>query len=287
MPEADEIQRIQTEVRTLFENRGPRILGAQLGAILKSRFPTFDYRTRFPSLKQFLNSIFPGEISIVGKNGPDDIYTLAPTGIHSSESSGVVFAPGADLYELFRNPTLSGCLLYDSQSQTLLRGTEPPDPENSSCRIIERLTHSEQVAIMSEFAQMFTGREELAGIDEALKPEDPFYWQKFFLLVQRARLVPRWNSFRSKKITELIEDKLTKAEIPPEQIPDLLDQLLKTARFNRQPAAFPSGNKRLQAMKASSILQLAQDALAHLTEADLREIKIPLGAVWDSIQPRD
>jgi hypothetical protein len=51
----------------------------------------------------------------------------------------------------------------------------------------------------------------------------------------------------------------------------------------RSQVATGSQNLNYQVAKPRSIQQLALAAVSRLSEAQIRELKVPLGAIWDSL----
>jgi hypothetical protein len=279
MPEIDEIA---DQLRTFFRTRGSPTLGAQVGGFLKTNFPTFYYRTKYASLKQFLEAAIPGETRVVGKHGPDDIFEFIASGNVSAEVQQTPLAPETDLYELFRNPTVNGYLVYNRSDRALSKCDQVKDTDEIA---IERISHTDQRAMMIEFIDIFKDRDDLPGPNAVPSVEDPFYWQKFYLLIQRANLVQRWAAFRKEKIEILLQERLNKLDLPEEEKQTLLSRVLHSAKpvVRRSQVATGSQNLNYQVAKPRSIQQLALAAVSRLSEAQIRELKVPLGAIWDSL----
>ena len=54
------------------------VLGAQLGAFVRNQLPSdINLKTTFGGLKKFISTHFPKEISLRGKRGMDDLYTVS------------------------------------------------------------------------------------------------------------------------------------------------------------------------------------------------------------------
>lgn len=277
-----------TELRSFLITKQP-VLGCQVGAFLKTRFPGFDYRQRYLNLKSFLEAVFPGEVNVTGKSGPDVILELGPAG---SQQVGSMVARGKNVQdeeiELFRNPNLSGSLIYDPQSKQLLRCAKPVELVEagpSGPLNIVRMTHADQRAMMGEFAKNYSTREDTAGLGSALAGDDPLYWQKFFLALRKTKLVQHWLNFRRTKVAELLQQRLKDAGVPEVDIPGIVKQASLEGASRRAKGALSVSESRGRiATKPSSLADLARIVITHLSEDQIRELKIPLGAVWDSFQ---
>jgi hypothetical protein len=278
-----------TELRSFIITKQP-VLGCQVGAFLKARFPGFDYRQQHPNLKRFLEAIFPGEVNVIGKSGPDDILELGPAGSQQPVGSRVVRGKNAqdEGTEVFRNPTLSGSLIYDTQSKQLLKCAKPAElvEKGASGPLnIARMTHADQRAIMGEFAKNYSAREDKADLESALEGDDPLYWQKFFLALKNAKLVQNWLNFRRTKVAELLQQRLKDAGVPEADIPGIVNHASLMGAWRRaEDALSVSKSRGRAATKPSSLADLARTVITHLSETQIRELRVPLGAVWDSFQ---
>jgi hypothetical protein len=289
MPNTPDPNALMTELRAFFNTKSS-VLGSQVGAFLKSRFPSFDYRTQHVNLKAFLQAIFPGEVNVIGKKGPDDILALAPAS--SQQPVGPIIIRDNDTQdegiEMFRNPTLSGSLIYDLQRKQLLKSAKPVElVENcaSGSLNIERMSHADQRAIMEEFAKNYSAREDTRGFERVFERDDPLYWQKFYLIVKNAKLVQNWLSFRRTKVTELLQQRLKDAGVPEGDIPGMVKQASLKGTSRRGVNSLSGSDSRGRiTTRPSSLADLARTAIAHLSESQIRELKIPLGAIWDSFQ---
>lgn len=110
---------------------------------------------------------------MVGKSGPDDLLELGSAG--SQQPVGMII-PDKNAQdegiEVFRNPTLSGFLIYDPQSKQLLKSTKPVElveKGSSGSLNIVRMSHADQRAIMAEFAKNYSAREDTRGLERVLE----------------------------------------------------------------------------------------------------------------------
>jgi hypothetical protein len=226
---------------------------------------------------------------VVGKSGPDDLLELGSAG--SQQPVGMII-PDKNAQdegiEVFRNPTLSGFLIYDPQSKQLLKSTKPVElveKGSSGSLNIVRMSHADQRAIMAEFAKNYSAREDTRGLERVLEGDDPFYWQKFYLVVKDAKLLQNWLYFRRTKVAELLQQRLKDACVPEGDIPGIIKQAsLKGTSRRAVDTLSVSVSRGRVATKPSSLADLARNAITHLSETQIRELKIPLGAVWDSFQ---
>ena len=150
---------MQSAIRAFFRQNQNGVLGATLGGFLKARFPTLDYRSQGQSLKQFLQSIMPGEVRLVRKHGLDDVLECVQEGLEQPENpAGMARTLSSDnVWEVFRNPTIPGQIFYDPATKQLSCSDKPVNVAESSppLTIVERISHAEQRAMMAEFAQNY------------------------------------------------------------------------------------------------------------------------------------
>ena len=107
------------------------------------------------------------------------------------------------------------------------------------------------------------------------------------MCLQNSKLVPQWAVFRRRKLVELFERRLKAAGVDEENIGTQIANASQVPNIVRSKQFFrPIEGRTLHLGNADSILGLAQAALSHLTENQIRNLKIPLGAVWDVLQRR-
>jgi len=276
-------EEINSALRTYFREKSGRVLGAQLGAFLKSRFPEFDYRAQHRNLKAFLDVVTEGKVHVIGKHGPDDILELAPAAVGLPETPLHVSTSPIEesAWKLFINPNMSGNLKFDVDKKKLFVSDRVSDIPN--CVGIERITDEEQRAMMRAFTEMYSAREEATAMRQALETDDGQYWQRFFTAVQRAGLTKRWLNFRRETLVALLRQRLLSAGVEEGKIPSTAGLHKRDPFSERLQTDYSS--KRDGALN-SSISHLAQAAISNLSDEQIRALPIPFGAVWDALQKR-
>ncbi len=249
---------------------------------MRARFSDFDYRTQSRSLKLFLHSLFGEELQIVGKHGPDDIFALiGPENVEgpsSDETAASAKCIDSNAWKLFINPSMGGFVFLDREKKRLFASDRViPDPDLAQ---IERLSDQEQRAMMAEFSQLYSTREDAGAMRQAVESPAPDYWRQFYEATRRLGLTKRWLIFRRSKLETLLRERLVATGLEEHSIPKIPNDERTNVPAYPENANHTSSDKRLS---STNLSKLAQAAILHLSEEEIRALRLPLGAIFDAL----
>lgn len=263
-----------------------RILGAQLGGLLKTACPSFspsEFQSR--NLRQFIRAHIPA-IEEKGRSGPDYIYGLAstdearaPGGV--SALSRPQFVPSLRTsfdWKAFSNPSYPFVLAANRDTgefQSLRPNTTLPDP----WVILPKPTPTDHLEIAREFVQ--TLLEPTRGVlAEALT--DPIWYASFSGVAKNHGVGSEWAMFRTSHLRKAFDKSIAAAGIPAKKVGLPTAEAVSPAMTSRST----TGASHLEASSLSrekALRRLVQLVIADLPIGDLRELALPIGRVFDHI----
>ncbi len=278
-----EIEKIATALQGLNTNT---ITGALIGELIPKITPELDVPKVMgtPSgkgvLSQFIKRYLSHILARIEKQGSDWVYSITP-----AEQAEI----DPDLWRTFVSPHSSRTLAIRDSTLTLDAPTKLNLDPNENLKTIESATDSELDQIRTDFSNTLKDNSE--SMPEIQAPYDE--WSAALRKMGRDRYRD-WTEYRLRRLEELFNERLMVLEIAPELNTKLRSvmrrsQLATKAVFvakktqtnqNQIPnTAIKSHSMESEVNLRSAIIEVIQN----LSISDLREIKLPSGAIFDAI----
>ncbi len=260
--------------------------GAKLADRLRQGMRGFapaDYGAR--NIKEFIESNVP-EISVVGRAGADVIYALR-TNREPSETPAVgrqqlpVGAmPQLSLWTVWATPTTSYAIDIDAEGCALV--VRPSEVTHQRLNSLAAERHRQ---IAESFLDKFGTTlepEQLSRLSAAAQLPLNHWWSAWIKALNWASATNEtWLRFRMEYLQISLDEDLSTLELSPEA----RLRAGRSIRESRRPRqTFNVNNRigdRLSVPNRSRLLQIVLEAVNTLDEADLRQIKLPVGIVFD------
>ena len=273
-------------LKSVIDAPSQRILGAQLGALLKSAHPSFsssDFQSR--NLRQFIRTHLPA-IEEKGRSGPDFIYGLTTSAgselfksgaAHSGFPSVPTLRTSFD-WKAFSNPSYPFVLLANRDTgefQSRRPGADLPEPWVT----LPKPTPNDHLEIARDFVQTLTGptREVLDGVLAS-----PIWYASFSAIAKSHGVGSEWASFRTSRLRKAFYAAITSAGVPAREARLAAYETTPPGVAPRSMVAGShldaSGFSREKALR-----RLVELVIADLPLGDLRELALPIGRVFDHI----
>lgn len=238
------------------------------------------------NFKEFVSKHIP-ELVEVGRAGMDVLYGCHPrvvTGVASPTSD--VGQPRQDPWRLWSNPN----------SQLALRATadgalEAISLDNvSGDRDLSPTTSTQHREIGRQFlekAGVNIADEQLRLLREALKADEKIW---FWRWMNAARMVPivnrQWMVFRGEQLASLLNDvvsKLSISDVAKQRVAaTMLQHRMRKGGKSAAARRRPEGT-----LRSSKLRRIVEDAVAQMSDEDLRRVWLPVGALVDALgRPR-
>jgi hypothetical protein len=281
---------------------GTRQTGSQLRAIFDVVCPGFDLRAAAGvpvgsgALTKLIQTHFADLLHPIGKNGGDNVFQVGTPQLDSVKADA---AHPTNFWTLFANPGLGWELVFDKISKSLsvvAKGSQLQAHQNRITpisaedfrAIAERFIDDVPTEARDELQKVLAGKSFLyQNWISTLKGIDPSQYH-------------RWGLFRVKAITDLFRNRLLSTDVPDEQVETAYQALVahqKTAYeeriqvmrggIERRDGPSTQSAHHLLISAASAVVSdarsIAINALNYMTIDEIRQLKVPLGAVIDSI----
>jgi hypothetical protein len=262
-----------------------KILGAPLGALVHHEFPDFNLRKEFGGLRPFVQQHCAAAIEVQrgAHKGQDDIYvskaapplpgvgTLPLTRAATDTAWRVFTIPGL-FAKLYANPE-SGAIQVDSAEGMSAPWIEVPN-----------VTLEEHLHIAKDFLD--------TTIDEADREKFASFlnegnvateWARQMRFFESGKYQRSWVAYRYERLLALFTDRLKTLAFPEDRAALALENLRRTK---------PSKIRPFKALTVSSppsfdrsdLRSVISNALADLSEDDLRRVWLPIGPVADALR---
>jgi hypothetical protein len=287
----DQAQDISNKIVQLVrEAPGGTMLGVRLGASLRAYFPSFyPYNYRCRNLRHFIQKYVP-TVFEKGRAGADLVYTTVSDApiqdtfppvsqdalSHDASESGYVRLPtNPYIWKAYSNP--SHPFIVGANRET---GAVHVFPEGTTIAEPMVLMPKPTAEIHSEIAKEFTSTlpEPLQTSLGALL-DNPKWYVRFSSVAMRNHVGPKWAAFRRGKLIERFNSSLRELAIPTFTHPTrVLDNPVHPAP--QRPAQPTIGI----ASEESGFRDLVSKVISELPLAELRSLKLPVGAVFDALK---
>lgn len=284
---------------------GAERTGAQLKAMIDSVCPDLDIRQATGvlvgpgALTSFIRTHLADIVSPVGKHGGDPIYRIGAQRTSLEESENL------DFWAIFASTSLGQQFVYNKTTKHIgAQFVGGPVPEDSI--VIAPLSSDDLKQICVDFVE---------GVPESLKNElkttlnlDNFFtaWVNI-LRTKYPDYYRDWGLFRVQAIIKLFEDRLKAADLSDEEVRSYVSRLVRnqSAAYRARVAQLtsspdPQSSTRAQSAQQNSssgqsthtpslaqdlaIRKLATSALGFMSDTELRNLMMPLGALADALK---
>lgn len=276
-----ELSRILLFVVKAIKDAGPSGLsGSRIGNTLCSAFPDFKPKIYgCKTLREFLVANI-NEIVVVGYTGDDPIYSISD----GSTSGKFPVTEGTDFWRIWVSPNSPYVIIVDRPTCGLssrLHGVET----NDNAVIIEPASPDVHRGIALQYLQDVDTvpdslRDELESI---LHSSGGRWWDAWINALKEVgpAYLGQWYAFRRLHLETALRDVLISKGFSPEQMLGILDVIRKSRSVKE--TGQQSSDIMACCERLVSIRVIAQEAVSEMSEAELRQLRVPLGAILDII----
>jgi hypothetical protein len=291
-------------------NAPSTVFGSYLGTQIKKNFPTVDLKLA-GGLKRFIRQYCQDEVVWVEKKGGDDVY------VHVSKLDELLrLRPNAapldaitveNPWRIFTSPASRRVLLVQSSTGDL--AGHSGIGEAPGWAHVPKLTVEDHRLIARDFLGSVEVNDR-SELEKILQLQE--FWQPWLHVIRTGfggRYSTPWWNFRNQRILETFRERLVALQLPPvvvEAAIQHLSQARHSSSFlkNRVPSLSaippratdqplprspiqPAQTALVSTQRATiDLRQLIHAAIEKLDEEQLREIRLPLGAIADGLNDR-
>lgn len=252
--------------------------GSDLSKRLRSRWPewtpsAFGHRT----LREFLAGHVPG-VSQVGLKGLDPLYGVDNPAAQEQAAAGTQAPETSELWRVWASPNSPYALDVSADDGTLSAVERSAQPAPGAARLMPP-DESDHRAIAKAFLSL-----QLPSAAAELEPVisgSAQWWQQWMKEVKKRDLSGTWGQFRFVRLLSHFQEQVATSTANEAARDKAVLQLRSTVKTH-QPSSHDSS-----AGGAASLTELRQVAMLSIEAMDerqLRELKLPLGAVMDAIR---
>ncbi len=264
-----------------------RILGAQLGGLLKSACPNFspsEFQSR--NLRQFIRTHVPA-IEEKGRSGPDYIYGLASSADPQPIEGGPALprSPSASGlrtsfdWKAFSNPSYP-FVLAANRDTGAFQSQRPNARLSEPWVLLPKPTPEDHLQIARDFVQTLPeATREILGAVLA----DPIWYATFSTVAKSNGVGPEWASFRTLRLRETFDTSLAAAGIPGQRAMPARPYGVRSAMTSPRAVVTSSRLDKPSNSREQALRRLVGLVIADLPLGDLRELALPVGRVFDHI----
>lgn len=298
VPSSSELDKLKQALESQYPD-AKNVLGAQLGWFIRSQLSNpRDLKTRFGGLKNFVARHFPEEISWRGRQGLDDLYDISFSSNKQESTKGsrpwkpVPPEASSWLWSAVTNPSINVEFAWSAETRSLMHA--PPGVLLEEGLVaLSKLSRADYKEIASAFVRS------VKGIDAGryLKTiESSGSSVEFTALVREQGLLSRWEEFRVDKALRLFADRMQAGGANGDEAIRWIDLLrvsrqeVRSSRTHKTATASPAlkslklVNQQTEQRQAPQIRAVALKAMAFLTDAELAELRLPLGSVMQAVR---
>jgi hypothetical protein len=277
----DDIEEVVHAVRAALEANGT-LTGTRVAQAVRDAVPGFDARAHgFGSFREFVIARVPG-VSVIARSGMDVVYGFGT----ASSSTQTPTEPPADLWRVWTSPNSPRVLAVKTAD-----GTVRAVPRGTAGREGEVLLATPSTSVHQSIAKQFLAecaepiRLRLAPIIEAAAPR---WWEAWLVTLRGQPELTQWYERRKTALVDELRGSLEKAGVTGDAASTAVTDVVRShhaARPRDEPRRPPlrSGEPR-SGTTAFAMRELVLRAVQGLGENELRELRLPLGAVIDALR---
>ena len=288
----DELNQLRKAFSLKYPN-SKNVLGAQLGAFIRGQLENQDLKRRFGGLKNFVIKYFPTEISWRGRQGLDDLYDVCfignATPVVGEDWQAVPLEPTSWLWSSVTNPSTAVQFAWSTGSTRLMRS---PIGVKLSDELIEvqKISKVDYQGIARNFASTMEN-----DVRSRYLPAIEQSNIEFTTLIRKDGLLSKWEEFRVDSAVDLFSKRLSTAGAD-KSVANQWAELLKTSQRqarsqrNQKNILLPSTESPQQFDRQEGVTGIpgaktvAIRAIDFLSEAELNELRLPLGSVMQAFR---
>lgn len=301
MQSSEEIDAAVNLLKASLESRSDKqITGAVFGEMVRKATPELDIKAlglpTKATFSRFIEKYFEGVLFRSHAQGKDSVYKIGAPATDTDDE------PDYALWKAFVRPQskYQVGLITASKTLMLLGADSNSDAGGAEVTVIPSVTQDELSAIMKAFMQA-----EQAAVGSALPDIQLPYASWTASLRERDRpAYRRWIEFRIDRLLQLFKQRLEAADVNEHDRRSLADFMSRSrgARLPKTPPKSPhkaTGNTlesrnaigcpeilvsaSYAANKDADLRDLVVRAVMNLSIAELRELRLPVGAVADAL----
>lgn len=286
---------LETEVRAInaaLENHPtPTIAGGQIATLIRSSAPELDVRAAVGINKgsgatsEFIRRYLADTLDRVGAQGADVLYQ-----IKGRKIEGFPAEVSPEIWRTFVSPNSPRHLVYSPTADRLLSRDTPASTDDGELEVV-KATPSEHDGIRAGFTATLP-ESTAATLKEHVGRDADFQRWIVALKTHLPEVVSQWGHYRRKRLAELLTARVHDLRLKEPSQQGILGQIKSSeiAAFevhkgsrggveqaSRQPEPQPANT-------TARARQLAHAAIDQLSYEELRELRIPLGAMLDAIR---
>ena len=293
MNETHDLSEMLEDIREVFVDlHGQSRTGAQLHRIIKDAAPELDIRSvvGIPAgpgaLTKFIDEYFGDLLERIGHKGGDVVYGIGegvqPPGENADPS----------IWKAFVSPNAVNVLCLDMEREELRVLEAGEITEQNTDGVLSKVTSDEHRTVLDGFLTEIS-TEQREAIEAALA-EDSSYNS----LLEAMRSVGKsrqWGEHRRDAFVGFLKERLKQKDVSEESIGKLVSQFLGSqsalhkAKDEAPQLQASSGQRfsRVSGRKAPQDLDstraLVRSAIDNMSQTELRDLRIPLGAILDAL----
>jgi hypothetical protein len=267
------------------------ITGGKLADIIRSTAPNLDVRAALGSprgtgaVAEFVRRFLPDILKQSGNQGADVVYQIAGREMEIGPAQS-----GPEIWRTFVSPNSIKHLILSSSGRLFPRDTPATSAENET--EVAKATASEHDAIRADFTDQLP-TPEASKLKEHVGTSPDFESWIEALKTYLPEANSRWGQFRRKRLSELLNGRILSLNLEEPTKQDVLNQIqasemaaYPTDKGKRGTPEKRTSGKTLGADDAHDLTdrarRVAHAAIDQLSYEELREIRLPLGAILDA-----
>jgi hypothetical protein len=283
----DRVSAIRASLVDQLRDRHP-LLGSKLGLALRQRWPSVSLRLEFGGLRRFIDDHCFGVISWLGKHGGDDLFGFpgdSPQPAALPQESGGSLLTAWDALTRPDFPRFAALNPISGDLITVAAGSVPPE----EYRQIDGLSVEDHRSIARDF---------LAGADERARPRleaalaQPIFWSSWLETLKDVNLWQEWWRSRFVALEKIIKARFAAAGAAPGLSEAVWSHLKQSRRRDidvskpgqRTEASLGLHRPAGIATELPQLRTIAQLAISLMSDTELRDLRIPLGALADALR---
>ncbi|NTG08835.1 hypothetical protein [Rhizobium rhizogenes] len=272
--------------------RDSTITGGQVAALMRSVVPDLDVRAVIDrpkgkgALSEFIQNFLSDALERVGHQGADVLYQ-----IKSSETPTAPAPASPEIWRTFVSPNSPRFLVLKPSIGHLSSRSTPALPAEGEIEV-QKATPEEHDGIRADFTAGLPPKD-AAALKEHVSDDSDFDSWISALKSHFHEATSQWGHYRRKRLAELLTSRIHSLQLGEPTRQTILEQVKSSelaayeaskSRVRPEKHAGKQSQRRLEAVDtASRARQLAHAAVDHLTYEELRELRLPLGAMLDAI----
>jgi hypothetical protein len=280
--------RIRSAITAIIKSEQLPLLGARLGTLIRKSFPesaSLDIRTQYGGLKAMIRQCAGDLLEPIGKQGVDDLYDSPVHPGHGFVAASVSDATKESAWAMWHNPQLKGQVLFDPDASALVTAK---GAENEARMVnVPRVSNEDQQAMITEFVRMIEAATGPITIFEEVKAASADKcWDTFHRALSSTGQLAKWIPFRRQYLRELLHNRLVKLDLDETSVKDVVERTVNASKALRHVRAIPPPNHsgtEVSERHFSGIAELAKHAIGQMSEAQLEDLRVPLGAIWRAL----